>query len=98
MKIITKEWLKAAGIRAIRTWAQTALATIGTAAAIHEVNWIFVLSASCLAALLSMLTSLAGLPEVKTEEVDRTDIFEAFAAKVEELETLDDDEEEQGGE
>lgn len=85
-----KKWFKAAGIRAIRTWAQTALATIGTAAAIHEVNWIFVLSASCLAALLSMLTSLAGLPEVKTEEIDRTDIF---AEKVAELEDLD---EEQG--
>lgn len=90
MKIITKEWLRAAGIRALRTFAQTAIATIGTAAAIHEVNWIFVLSASALAALLSMLTSLAGLPEVKTEEVDRTDIF---AEKVEELEDLD---EEQG--
>ena len=95
MKKLTKEWFSAAGIRAIRTFAQTALATIGTAAAIHEVNWIFVLSASCLAALLSMLTSLAGLPEVQTEEPDRTDIF---ASKVEELEALDDDEEEQGGE
>lgn len=71
MKKLTKEWFVAAGIRAIRTFAQTALATIGTAAAIHEVNWIFVLSASALAALLSMLTSLAGLPEVKTEEVEK---------------------------
>lgn len=95
MKKLTKEWFAAAGIRAIRTFAQTAIATIGTAAAIHEVNWIFVLSASALAALLSMLTSLAGLPEVKTEEIDSTDIF---AAKVDELETLDEDEEEQGGE
>lgn len=90
MKIITKEWLRAAGIRALRTFAQTAIATIGTAAAIHEVNWIFVLSASALAALLSMLTSLAGLPEVKTEEINHTDIF---AEKVEALEAEEEEEE-----
>lgn len=90
MKINWKEWVKAAGLRAIRTWAQTAIATIGTAAVLEEVNWMFVLSTSVLAALLSLLMSLTGLPELKTEEVDRTDIF---AEKVEELEDLD---EEQG--
>lgn len=61
-----KNWLKAAGIRAIKTVAQTAIATIGTAAILNEVNWIAVLSASALAGLLSLLTSIAGLPEVKT--------------------------------
>lgn len=62
-----KEWIKAAGIRAIKTVAQTALATIGTAAVMGEVNWIMVGSASALAGILSMLTSVAGLPEVKNK-------------------------------
>lgn len=61
---MTKKWFKAAGIRAIRTVAQTALASIGTAAVLGEVNWAMVASASVLAGVLSMLTSLAGLPEV----------------------------------
>ena len=65
MVIFTKEWWKAAGIRALKTVAQTAIATIGTSAAILEVNWIFVGSASLLAGFLSLLTSLAGLPEVE---------------------------------
>ena len=60
-----KTWLKAAGIRAVKTIAQTAVATIGTAAVLGEVNWIAVLSASVLAGILSVLTSIAGLPEVK---------------------------------
>lgn len=60
-----KTWLKAAGIRAIKTVAQTAVATIGTAAVIGEVNWIMVVSASALSGVLSLLTSVAGLPEVK---------------------------------
>lgn len=64
MKKLTLDWLKAAGIRAAKTFAQTALSTIGVAASVGEVNWIHVLSASALAAILSMLTSLAGLPEV----------------------------------
>jgi len=63
-----KEWAKAAGIRAAKTCAQTAIATIGTAAAIGAVNWRLVLSASCLAGVLSILTSVAGLPEVNNRE------------------------------
>lgn len=62
-KILT--WLKCAGIRALRTVAQTAIATIGTSALLAEVNWIAVVSASALAGVLSLLTSLAGLPECK---------------------------------
>jgi len=60
-----KSWIKAAGIRALKTVAQTAIATIGTSAVISEVNWIMVVSASGLAGLLSLLTSVAGLPELK---------------------------------
>lgn len=59
-----KNWLKAAGIRAIKTVAQTAVATIGTSAVMGDVNWIIVSSASLLSGILSMLTSVAGLPEV----------------------------------
>ena len=58
-------WLKAAGIRAIKTVAQTAVATIGTTAVMAEVNWLLVGSASLLAGILSLLTSVAGLPEVQ---------------------------------
>ena len=60
-----KMWFKAAGIRAIKTMAQTAVAMIGTGVVISEVNWIMVLSASALAGVLSLLTSVAGLPELK---------------------------------
>ena len=67
-KIFTKEWLKASLIRAIRTIAQTAIATIGTSLVMQDVNWIAVASASALAGILSILTSLAGLPEVKEEK------------------------------
>ena len=60
-----RSWTKAALIRAVKTLAQTAAATIGTAAVLDEVNWLMVLSASVLAAVLSLLTSLAGLPEAR---------------------------------
>ena len=62
---MTKAWFKAAAIRAVKTFAQTAVATIGTTAFLGDVNWIAALSASSLAAVLSLLTSIAGLPEVK---------------------------------
>ena len=65
MRDTTERWLKAAGIRALKTVAQTAIATIGTTAVLSEVNWIMVGSAASLAGLLSLLTSVAGLPEVK---------------------------------
>lgn len=65
MKSNFKEWAKAAGIRAVKTVAQTAIATIGTTALFTEVNWAVVASASLLAGALSLLTSVAGLPEVE---------------------------------
>jgi len=64
-----KAWIKAAGVRAIKTVAQTAVATIGTSVAIGDVNWVLVGSASLLAGILSLLTSVAGLPELKQPEV-----------------------------
>ena len=64
----TKNWLKAAGVRAIKTVAQTAVATIGTAAGFGDVDWLMVGSAALLAGILSLLTSVAGLPEVKSKE------------------------------
>lgn len=63
----TKKWVKAAGIRAIRTVAQAAIATVGSAAIMGDVNWLMVASASALAGILSILTSIAGLPEVKED-------------------------------
>lgn len=67
MKTYWKKWIKAAGIRAIRTMAQTAIATIGTSAVISEVNWAVVASSSVLAGIISLLTSISGIPEVKKE-------------------------------
>lgn len=66
--LTSKAWWRAAGIRALRTVAQTALATIGTTALLEEVNWFMVVSASILAGILSLLTSLSGLPELPEEE------------------------------
>jgi hypothetical protein len=68
MFMFTKAWLKAAGIRAIKTVAQTAVATIGTAALMESVNWLAVLSASALAGVLSLLTSIGGLPELRESQ------------------------------
>lgn len=62
---MSKKWFKAAGVRAIKTVAQTAVATIGTSVVIGDVNWVMVASASALAGILSLLTSVAGLPEVE---------------------------------
>ena len=67
-KVFTKEWLKAAAIRAIKTVAQTAVATIGTAVVIGEVDWLMVGSAALLSGVLSLLTSIAGLPEVNVDK------------------------------
>ena len=64
---MNEKWCKAAAIRAIKTVAQTAVATIGTSMILSEVNWVAVASASALAGILSLLTSVAGLPEVKEE-------------------------------
>ena len=65
--IANKEWWKAAGVRALKTVCQTAIATIGTAALVTEVNWVAVASASARAGILSLLTSLAGIPEIEKE-------------------------------
>ena len=62
-----KKWIKAALVRAVKTIAQTAVATIGAAAVLSDVNWLMVVSASLLSGLLSILTSVAGLPEVKED-------------------------------
>ena len=67
-----KAWAKAAGVRAVKTVAQTAVATIGTAAALGMVDWKLVISASALAGVISMLTSVAGLPEVPAEEGEQS--------------------------
>ena len=71
-----KQWIKAAGIRAIKTVAQTAIATIGTTALFTEVKWTIVASASVLAGILSILTSIAGLPEVDKPEEDDNDTIQ----------------------
>ena len=68
MRNYWKKWLTAAGIRAVKTVAQTAVATIGTSAVLGDVNWIMVASASALAGILSLLTSIAGIPEVKESD------------------------------
>lgn len=68
-KIVTKDWIEAAGMRAIKTVAQTAIATIGTGAVLNDVDWVMVASASTVAGILSLLTSVAGLPELKEKEI-----------------------------
>lgn len=64
----TKKWIKASAIRAVKTMAQTAVATIGTSAVMGDVNWIMVASASALSGIISILTSVAGIPEVRSDE------------------------------
>ena len=64
----TKKWIKASAIRAVKTVAQTAVATIGTSAAMGDVNWVMVASASALSGIISILTSVAGIPEVRSDE------------------------------
>lgn len=66
-------WAKAAGVRAVKTIAQTFVATIGTAAVLQDVNWIMVLSASLLSGVISIATSVAGLPEVQTTVIENTE-------------------------
>jgi len=68
MKTYWKKWIRAAAVRAVKTMAQTAAASIGTSAAMGDVNWVFVGSTSVLAGILSLLTSVAGLPECKEGE------------------------------
>lgn len=68
MKRNWKEWIKRAGVRALKTIAQTAIATIGVSTVMSEVNWVAVASSAALAGILSLLTSLAGLPEMEPEE------------------------------
>ena len=70
MKRNWKQWLKAAGVRAVKTVAQTAVATIGASAVISEADWILLVSASLLAGVVSLLTSIAGLPEVPAETTE----------------------------
>ena len=94
---MNNNWWKAAGVRAVKTLAQTAIATIGTAAVLEAVDWRVVLSASVLAALLSLLTSIAGLPEVKVEcrdgiELKDEDVTAEEEQKAAEITTQADDE------
>ena len=64
----TKKWIKASAIRAVKTMAQTAVATIGTSAVMGDVNWLMVASASAQSGIISILTSVAGIPEVRSDE------------------------------
>lgn len=89
-----KDWWMAAGVRALKTIAQTAVATIGTATLVEEVNWLLVASASIIAGLLSLLTSLAGLPEVPNDDPLIDDESEEELINEPDYEDLDDSSEE----
>lgn len=80
---MNKAWFKAAGIRAIKTMAQAALSTIGATGLITEVNWLVVLSATGMAGVLSLLTSIKGLPEVELQNSDCLDVFDQQAVREE---------------
>lgn len=71
VSVNTKEWIKKAAVRAVKTVAQAAIAGIGTEAAMGQVDWKYVLSASVLAGILSILTSIAGIPEVEADETEK---------------------------
>lgn len=71
VSVDTKKWIKKAAVRAVKTVAQAAVAGIGTAAAMGQVDWKYVLSASVLAGILSILTSIAGIPEVEADEIEK---------------------------
>ena len=73
VSVDTKKWLKAAGVRAVKTVAQAAIAGIGTAAAMGQVDWKYVVSASALAGVISILTSIAGIPETPAEETENSE-------------------------
>jgi len=77
MKYDVKQWIVAAGVRAIKTVAQTAVATVGTSAVMSSVDWKMVVSASLLAGVISLLTSVAGLPELEVKNTDSTDSSES---------------------
>lgn len=70
VSVDTKKWFEKAIVRALKTIAQTAVATIGTSVAMGDVNWVLVLSSSALAGIVSLLTSIAGIPEVEAKEID----------------------------
>lgn len=70
VSIDTKKWFEKAIVRAVKTVAQTAVATIGTSVAMGDVNWVLVLSSSALAGIVSLLTSIAGIPEVEAKEIE----------------------------
>lgn len=70
VSVDTREWFKRAGIRAVKTMAQTFVATVGTATVMSSVDWKMVLSASVLAGIISIVTSIAGIPEVESQEIE----------------------------
>ena len=70
VSVDTKKWFEKAIVRAVKTVAQTAVATIGTSVAMGDVNWVLVLTSSALAGIVSLLTSIAGIPEVEAKEIE----------------------------